>query len=554
MMVYLFRRMKLIYHNKKNTTQVSPFDQALQQVSKNASPLYLASPYIGLQYLERILENTNEWKLLSDIEAWLTSGNRKQRAKCWRFILENLDRIRHVPDLHAKVAIGNNLLFLGSANFTNKGILGRDELSILINDPQIVNESLEWFDSLWTAAKSPVIDEGDELVKTLNEVQWTVPKSRLRLTSSSIKVKAVLDKTNPEGFDIARSFAKFGVSESDKLLPIEEAYQKISDEWFSSERTFTFKELLTAVSRINPTTEAKSIWSLVTHETVNHWSGGLFGDGFDRYIYEDNKFKKWDKINLEPIKRLDRFLEFIIKNIEVYPKTSYLPLESKWMKAGVPEHHVLTLSEQLIDIGLLIEIDNPGELEMYSIDQGFEWPNRWRRFTQAHQSFKNKTIYIANIDDSDFDDDINLTSSAESEFSFALAATQEAISVTKRVSRKNNSPKFSTINKELSTALIRYGLSRSELVKIREDALISAFNYYFDKKISFMKSDIHFIRDKFLDKHLSSLIKYELSNLKTGMFSKNAQGFIVLNPDWDGETLLYLYPKALQKWKVLLDK
>lgn len=550
--------MKLIYHNNKSANEVSPFDVALLQVSNQANPLYLASPYIGLSFLNRILDNADDWKLLSDVEAWLSSGNRKHRAKCWQFILENLDRIKHVPDLHAKVAIGNNLLFLGSANFTDKGVLGRDELSILIDDQKLVNESLGWFHDLWNTASAPVIDEGDELVKTLDELQWTAPRSRIKLSSSAVKVKSILaTSARPSGFDVASSFAKSSLSESFNLLPLEEAYQKISDDWFSSERSFTFKELLDVVTKHQPATTKYELWSLVIRETVNHWLGGLFIDGFDRYVYEDGKFDKWGNSKLASVIEIDNLLKFVIETIDRAPKTSHLPFEDKWLELNVPEHHILTIVDQLINVGLLIEIDNAGELEMYSIDTEFEWPKRWQKFTQSFNAFKNKIVFFKVEDDdlNDIDEDFKDEVADRSSFMDSLEANFEASKVKTYVRDEAKSKLVS----EVHTTARELGLTPKELIELREQSLISAFNYIQEKEYKLIVTDIEFLYGNFISKNNSRKLKATFRDYRHGPFitkkfllnkiaAHKSNDSVVINKDWLAINQLSIYPKALKKW------
>lgn len=42
--------------------------------------LEIVSLYIGIGYLERILALANDWRLISDVEAWLSSLSGRARA------------------------------------------------------------------------------------------------------------------------------------------------------------------------------------------------------------------------------------------------------------------------------------------------------------------------------------------------------------------------------------------------------------------------------------------------------------------------------------------
>ena len=408
--------MKLIYHSNQQTSQVSPFDESLLKVSYMANPLLLASPYIGLNILNRIIEHSIEWKLLSDIEAWLQSGNRRHRARCWEFIVNNIDNIRHVPNLHAKVAIGNGLVFLGSANFTEKGLLERTELSILVDEPTLVLESSIWFESIWGGSQSPVIEEGDELVSTLEEFKWTTPKSRIKLTTNAHKITSVLSDSNrPKGLDIAGTLARAGIAESLQQKTLNEVYKNISDLWFGEGRTFTFRELLIAISFSIEKPQIRDIWMLVTHETVNHWLGGIISEGYDRYYYNDGLFSPWAPSALHTTKYMDEYLYFLISSIGVKPNKSYLPNEDKWLLNEVPAHHILLTIDQLILSGLIIEVDEAGDIEQYSLDSEFEWPKRWNKFVKSRIAF-NEKIKLKTIVVSDDEDENEFIEPKKSEF------------------------------------------------------------------------------------------------------------------------------------------
>lgn len=531
----------LIFHDPNNKGGISPFDTALLQVSTKAKPLYLASPYIGLSSLCRILETADDWKLLSDVEAWLSSGNQKHRARCWKFIVNNLGRIRHVPGLHAKVAIGNNLLFFGSANFTEKGILSRDEFSMLTDDIENIKQSLYWFNALWDTASPPVIQEGDELVKSLDSFRWTTPNSRVRLSSSTLSVKSVLDTSNrPTGFDVAKFYAELSISESDKQLSINSAYQQISDVWFSTSKTFTFKELCEAVSSLQPTATTGEIWLLVIKETTNHWLGGLIDDGFDLYVYADNHFTTWSASQLRTTKNLDYCAEFVIDNLPMYPAHSLLMSDEDWLKHNVPAHQIFLIIEQLIKSGLVIENDAPGEVATYSIEPNFQWPKRWKKFTEAKKSYLEKQkLTVAAVDE--LDDSGGYTDESTSDYVANINAIKD-------LSKNPHNLDFFQLKIELKSSAKALGVSESELIKMREMELFGLFSTLLPNLLKLGTKEIIY-RAKALPENLlpaGLIINFQDKN--KGPFNHAGK----LSRDWVASYYLNLYPKTLETWKSLL--
>lgn len=106
----------LVYHDlSRMSGQSSPFDEAVLKVCRSGT-VGIVSPYIGVDYLQRIIQVSEAWRLISDIEAWLSSLSMRARPKAWQFIRENLDRIHHCPAIHAKVVIGPQSAMLGSAS------------------------------------------------------------------------------------------------------------------------------------------------------------------------------------------------------------------------------------------------------------------------------------------------------------------------------------------------------------------------------------------------------------------------------------------------------
>lgn len=144
--------MKLIYHNIDDSDQYSPFDCELVKLA-NEQNLCLVSPYIGLPYLKRLTKISKSWRLITDFEAWIISHpNKNQRLEICDFINDHFDNIKHISDIHAKVLITDNSAFLGSANFTDNGILVRTEMSVSFSEQEKVDELKNWFQSLWSIA------------------------------------------------------------------------------------------------------------------------------------------------------------------------------------------------------------------------------------------------------------------------------------------------------------------------------------------------------------------------------------------------------------------
>jgi PLD-like domain len=155
----------LVYHNlSEKTNQTSPFDEAVLEVAR-CGAVDIVSPYIGVDYLFRVIQVSQGWRLITDIEAWLSSLSIRARPKAWLFIRKNLNSIHHCPAIHAKAVIGETRAMFGSANLTNAGILGRTELGILIDDAKMLAELNRWFATLWAQTNSPAVDEASAFIQ-----------------------------------------------------------------------------------------------------------------------------------------------------------------------------------------------------------------------------------------------------------------------------------------------------------------------------------------------------------------------------------------------------
>ncbi|MBA4190616.1 MAG: hypothetical protein C0467_21735, partial [Planctomycetaceae bacterium] len=139
----------LIYHSDQTMSGgVSPFDAAIMDMVAGQE-LLIACPYLGLDYLRRMTLPAAGWQLLTDVGEWLASHAKEPRRRIVEFILANPVRIRHLADLHAKVLVAGGRALAGSANFTDKGIRGRVEVSVQFDGGEQVAELRAWFESLW---------------------------------------------------------------------------------------------------------------------------------------------------------------------------------------------------------------------------------------------------------------------------------------------------------------------------------------------------------------------------------------------------------------------
>ena len=156
--------MKLIYH--KDEDEYSVFDTEIIELVRNKN-IRIACPYLGIKYLERIINLSKSWLLITDIEEWIKSNSKKNRVKIFNFIKVNQDKIHHCRNLHAKLLLAPDKALLGSANFTNKGIKEKIEISVVFNDPNKIEELDEWFNLLWEETNSISMENLSNFIKKL---------------------------------------------------------------------------------------------------------------------------------------------------------------------------------------------------------------------------------------------------------------------------------------------------------------------------------------------------------------------------------------------------
>jgi len=156
---------ELIYHDPTDRTGQSPFDAAIREITDGEEAL-LACPYIAPDYLEDITGQADNWFLLTDVGEWLSIHGRSNREAIQNFLIDHRDQVRHVNDLHAKVVLSNDRALIGSANFTTKGLTGRTEMSVLLDEQETIDELTYWFETAWSVYDPPEINRVKTYIET----------------------------------------------------------------------------------------------------------------------------------------------------------------------------------------------------------------------------------------------------------------------------------------------------------------------------------------------------------------------------------------------------
>lgn len=156
--------LSLIYHS--TSCAPSPFDACAVDLSRSAD-LRIACPYLSLDYLRRLIALSASWRLVTDVEEWISSIPSKERKLACDFIIDSRDCIRHSANLHAKVLIGASHAMVGSANLTASGIQRPNEMAVRIDDPDCHGEICKWFDDTWDSGLELSRDQVRQMAKSL---------------------------------------------------------------------------------------------------------------------------------------------------------------------------------------------------------------------------------------------------------------------------------------------------------------------------------------------------------------------------------------------------
>lgn len=383
---------RLVYHDQSGISgQSSPFDEAVLEVARSGS-LGIVSPYIGVDYLQRIIQVSNEWRLISDVEAWLSSLPLRARPKAWLFIRENLENIHHCPAIHAKAVISQKLAMFGSANLTNTGILRRTEMGILIDDLVMVTELGAWFDALWQQTLPPIADETNAFVQWLDEEAVRTParREKFSLSASSKKIRARLAElppsttTNQEGAPL-----NLGAIAQTLVLQEHRHYDTLEESIEAAINTlakdkFTFYQIVSMVHEGFSSASIREIYFALLQHCANHVRSVFAENTRNRLILNDGVFiQSTRELITQALVSFDVFLVVLIRHYDFKQFRDMPDEESLALQTGLRGSDQVILTSELLDANFLDIDDVAGHLPRYKLSEDFEWDGRYKLFSGA---------------------------------------------------------------------------------------------------------------------------------------------------------------------------
>ncbi|ELZ94588.1 phospholipase D-like domain-containing protein [Haloferax sulfurifontis] len=157
---------RLLYHTEEGYNRgESPFDRAIRETA-DSEEAKIVCPYISPTYVKSILRDVDNWRIITDVVAWVGAFHGESREEICKFIEEHQDRVHHFRHIHAKVVLSDDSAVLGSANLTEKGVVGRTEMGVEFNEEAKIKELREWFTRLWSESSPVDLEELDELIHT----------------------------------------------------------------------------------------------------------------------------------------------------------------------------------------------------------------------------------------------------------------------------------------------------------------------------------------------------------------------------------------------------
>lgn len=398
---------KLLYHSPNSSLLTSPFDDAVLQVAYQNS-VKIVSPYIGIGYLQRIICICEDWIIISDVEAWLSSLSFKERVKAWAFIRSNIKRIHHFPDIHAKTVIAPNIALIGSANLTSMGILGRTEMGILLKDHDLVLELNEWFDVLWKQTEPPVVDEANAYVQWLDQQAITlfpdnkkrsISSSGLRIRSHLASISNLIKSESTLILDLNAAARSLVNDEQRKIETLEEIVIIVIDAL--APHGFTLKEFLDRVNASIKNISLRETYLALLSYCANNARSVFKLNTTNRLLRVGDRFiGSTASLLYRHISPFDKYLCLLINNLD-FNLFKKLPSKYQIKKLiEIKESHQTWLLETLESIYFIELKDQPEGDIFYRLREDFEWSSRFQLFTLAYEKWndavKNVRVKIVN--------------------------------------------------------------------------------------------------------------------------------------------------------------
>lgn len=176
---------ELLYHDFNTTSDVSPFNDTLEQIS-DAESLLIACPYISLGVLQDLLKTADSWRLITDVQELTRTQPAEKREAIVEFIRAHSDVIHDCRNLHAKLLVGDSDAFLGSANLTDAGLNRNAELGVHFQDTDEIAELRTWFDELWSETETTDISQLKTYTEETDGISATRSTASLSNTGPSI--------------------------------------------------------------------------------------------------------------------------------------------------------------------------------------------------------------------------------------------------------------------------------------------------------------------------------------------------------------------------------
>jgi HKD family nuclease len=173
--------MKILTKNLNNTF--------FNEFPETLSTLKIISPYISKLNVEQLLDKLSQYEIKPKITVITTFErdnfiNGASSLAALKLLIEHEISVFALKDLHTKLYIfDNSKCIVGSANFTKRGFSINHELLVTIDEPETVNELIEYTDNLLTQIQSSgnwqitseLIEQEETIIQSLEQPNHPKP-------------------------------------------------------------------------------------------------------------------------------------------------------------------------------------------------------------------------------------------------------------------------------------------------------------------------------------------------------------------------------------------